>query len=92
MGNVSRRTTLLVTDGRFVGSKVDDAAVHDTRCVPSDDFAILLDHLQPAARAATGSIPRPRTAGSTQIEVLDAHRRAHDVSAGVPGRNRLQHR
>jgi DNA polymerase-3 subunit epsilon len=72
MGNVSRRTTLLVTDGRFVGSKSDVAAVHGTRCVPSDEFAILLDHLQPAARTATGSIPRPRSAVSPQSSPTEA--------------------
>lgn len=29
-----------------------------------DEFAILLDHLQPAARTVTGSIPRPRAEAS----------------------------
>jgi DNA polymerase III subunit epsilon len=40
--------------------------------VSSDEFAVLLDHLQPAARTPTGSIPRPRTAGSTQAVAAEA--------------------
>jgi DNA polymerase-3 subunit epsilon len=72
MGNVSRRTTLLLTDGRFVGSKFDVAAVHGTRCVPSDEFTVLLDHLQPAARTATGSIPRPRAEASPRTAPAEA--------------------
>jgi DNA polymerase-3 subunit epsilon len=40
--------------------------------VPSDEFAILLDHLQPAARTATGSIPRLRSAVSPQSSPAEA--------------------
>jgi DNA polymerase-3 subunit epsilon len=60
MNNVSSRTALLVTDGSFSGGKAADAAALGTRCVHPDEFAILLDHLQPAARKTPVSVPRPR--------------------------------
>ncbi|WP_029429682.1 histone-like nucleoid-structuring protein Lsr2 [Blastococcus sp. URHD0036] len=62
MSNVSSRTALLVTDGSFTGGKAGDADLHGTRCVHPDEFAILLKHLQPAARKATAAVPRPCSA------------------------------
>jgi DNA polymerase-3 subunit epsilon len=64
MNNISSRTALLVTDGSFEGGKADDAAVHGTRCVHPDEFAVLLKHLQPATKKTTAAVPRPRTAAT----------------------------
>jgi DNA polymerase-3 subunit epsilon len=62
MSNVSSRTAMLVTDGSFYGGKADNAELHGTRCVHPDEFAILLNHLQPAAKKTPAAVPRPRTA------------------------------
>jgi len=56
MGNVSRQTTILVTDGSFAGGKAAKAAELGTRRVSPDDFEVLIAHLQPAR--ITGQ-PRP---------------------------------
>lgn len=47
-GNVSGLTALLVTDGSFSGTKLDDAERLGTRTVGPDEYAVLLMHLQPA--------------------------------------------
>ncbi|GLW90426.1 exonuclease domain-containing protein [Actinokineospora globicatena] len=59
MNNVSRRTTLLVTDGGFSGGKAENAKQYGTRRVHPDQFDLLLTHLQPAAarREPTGLEP-----------------------------------
>lgn len=48
MNNVSTKTFLLVTDGTFSGGKAADADRVGCRVVHPDDFATLLQHLQPA--------------------------------------------
>ena len=48
IGNVSRLTTLLVTDGSFAGTKLEDAERAGTRIVSPDEYAVLLSHLQSA--------------------------------------------
>ncbi|SER25024.1 DNA polymerase-3 subunit epsilon [Actinokineospora terrae] len=53
LGSVSRRTALLVTDGGFSGGKAEKAELHGTRRVHPDEFAVLLDHLQPANQPIT---------------------------------------
>lgn len=53
VGSVSSRTAMLVTDGGFDGVKARDAQAAGTRIVHPDVFAILLDHLQPSARASS---------------------------------------
>ncbi|OLR93563.1 Lsr2 family DNA-binding protein [Actinokineospora bangkokensis] len=62
MGNVSRRTALLVTCGDFTGTKAKSAASLGTRCVPPEDFAVLLEHLQPAARPTPAPQRTPKLA------------------------------
>lgn len=57
MGNVSTKTTLLVTDGGFSGGKAADAARVGCRTVHPDDFAILLQHLQPAVPRQRKKVP-----------------------------------
>jgi len=57
MNAVSRKTTLLVTDGTFTGTKAAAAQQLRIRAVHPDLFDILLRHLQPA-------LPRPRSRSS----------------------------
>jgi DNA polymerase-3 subunit epsilon len=71
MSNVSSRTALLVTDGSFDGGKADNAATLGTRLVHPDEFALLLDHLQPAVSKSTIATPSPR-------------RSVDSVAAGAP--------
>lgn len=49
MNNVSRLTSMLVTDGTMDGTKLARAREVGTRIVHPDTFATLLAHLQPAA-------------------------------------------
>jgi len=48
MGNVSKLTSMLVTDGGFSGGKLAKATELSTRVVHPDVFEILLNHVQPA--------------------------------------------
>ncbi len=64
MTNVSSRTAMLITDGSFSGGKAGNAELHGTRSVHPGEFAILLEHLQPAAKKTTAAVPRPRTASA----------------------------
>lgn len=52
LGNVSRRVSLLVSDGTMDGTKAADARALGTRIVHPRDFMVLLDHLQPAMPSA----------------------------------------
>ena len=56
MGNVSKLTTLLVTDGSMDGTKLARAREVGTRQVDPATFELLLRHLQPAHAVTT---PRP---------------------------------
>lgn len=57
MNNVSTKTFLLVTDGTFSGGKAADAARVGCRIVHPDDFATLLQHLQPAVVRERKKVP-----------------------------------
>ena len=59
MGNVSRLTALLVTDGTMDGTKLAKAHEVGTRIIHPDTFETLLTHLQPAL---VTDAPRPSTA------------------------------
>ncbi|MGR0221342.1 exonuclease domain-containing protein [Agromyces sp. ZXT2-6] len=48
MGNVSRFTAMLVTDGSFVGGKLQRALELNTRLVDPTTFEVMLNHVQPA--------------------------------------------
>ncbi len=50
--SVSRKTSMLITDGGFSGNKAAQAAAAGTRLVHPDDFAVLLDHIQPASSSS----------------------------------------
>lgn len=80
LGNVSRRTALLVTDGSYNGNKAQAAAELGTRVVHPDDFRIMLDFIQPwAGSVATAcrtqspatSMPALVTAGSAKSGAND---------------------
>jgi DNA polymerase-3 subunit epsilon len=49
MGNVSKRTALLVTDGTYEGNKAAAAQLLGTRIIHPDQFAVLVNHIQPPA-------------------------------------------
>jgi DNA polymerase-3 subunit epsilon len=51
IGAVSRRVRVLVTDREFVGAKTEEASRLGIRSVHPDQFAIMLDYLQPAVPA-----------------------------------------
>ncbi|WP_165358779.1 3'-5' exonuclease [Haloactinopolyspora alba] len=57
LGNVSTKTTLLVSDGTMDGGKAQKARQLDVRTVHPDEYRVLLDHLQPS-RPKTAE-PRP---------------------------------
>ncbi|WP_460783301.1 exonuclease domain-containing protein [Microbacterium tumbae] len=102
MNNVSRFTSMLVTDGTMAGTKLAKAREVGTRIVHPDTFAILLEHLQPATlaedrpRVATG--PRPAVAsvkpepngespaGGTSPSVVRTWALANGFTVGVRGR------
>jgi DNA polymerase-3 subunit epsilon len=72
MSNVSSRTALLVTDGSFDGGKADNAAVLGTRLAHPDEFAILLDHLQPAVSKSAVAAPVPRLGAASAAAVASS--------------------
>ena len=47
MSSVSGKTTMLVSDGTFSGTKAKEAAARAIRVAHPDTYSILLDHLQP---------------------------------------------
>lgn len=73
VGSVSRRTSMLVTDGSLSGTKAAAAEQLGVRRVHPHEFAILLDHLQPwtptQSKSRSAAAPRPSLAD-------------HDGSAG----------
>lgn len=88
---VARSTAMLVTDGAFAGTKLEAARDLGTRIVHPDEFAILLDHIQPAvARTVTTrkhgrSTPGASTAGASPApsRVEPAVVRAWARTAGI---------
>lgn len=61
-GWVSRRTTLLVTDGTVDGTKAAAARQCGTRLVHPTEFLVMLEYLQPAIPLEVKSQPPMRTA------------------------------
>ncbi len=57
LGNVSAKTTMLVTDGGFSGTKSEAASRVGCRIVHPNDFATLLQHLQPAIPRQLKKVP-----------------------------------
>jgi DNA polymerase-3 subunit epsilon len=89
MGNVSRLTVLLVTDGSYVGIKREKAAECGTRIVEPAVYEHLLKHLQPAMTTAVGPLvpshatPPPKSStGSTPRRVMDTGPEASQPSPG----------
>lgn len=82
MGNVSRLTVLLVTDGSYVGIKREKAAECGTRVVEPAVYEHLLKHLQPSMSAAVSprvplrshAVPAARNvAASTSVREMDTY-------------------
>lgn len=61
IGNISRLSTMLVTDGSFAGGKLAKATEVGTRIVHPNVFDVLLTHLQPTSfqQATVTSTPPP---------------------------------
>ena len=57
LGNMSRLTVMLITDGSFVGTKAEKASEIGTRLVHPDLFEKFLSHLQPALTIPTSDKP-----------------------------------
>lgn len=87
MNNVSRLTSLLVTDGSMDGTKLAKAREVGTRIVHPDTFETLLAHLQPAApveeRPQSGAIPSQPAPTAHQKPAPMAARSVSDASPGV---------
>lgn len=80
VGAVSRRVSMLVTDGGFVGIKAGDAVRLGVRGVHPNQFAIMLDYLQPATEA------RRTEAGGPDAAEIRRWARANGHEVGSRGR------
>ena len=58
LGNLSRLSVMLVTDGSFTGTKAIKAKELGTRIVHPDHFEVMLTHLQPTLVVAPVEAPR----------------------------------
>lgn len=83
MGNVSRLTAMLVTDGTMDGTKLAKAHEVGTRIVHPDTFETLLTHLQPAL---VTDAPRPSRAkhGPTPAKPLGSEGNGFQVPPASP--------
>lgn len=74
MGNVSGRTSMVVTDGSFAGTKLARAHELGTRVVDPELYALLLKHLQPAQSPVPQKSQRamPISAAGTPTAVRSA--------------------
>lgn len=79
-GKVSGATAMLVTDGSFAGGKLADAQRLGTRLVEPEEFAVLLDHVQPAVARTVTATKHGRATPSEPAPVAE---RVAAVRAGV---------
>lgn len=100
LGAVSRRVSMLVTDGGFDGTKAAAARELGTRVVSPEDFALLLKHLQPAlprrhgvaqapsaTEVATASAPDPTSVASVaDPRAIRDWARQNGFEVGIRGR------
>ncbi len=77
MNNVSRLTSMLVTDGSMDGTKLAKAREVGTRIVHPDTFETLLAHLQPAAPVEE----RPQAALASSQPAPTAHMKTASMAA-----------
>lgn len=83
MGNVSRLTAMLITDGTMDGTKLAKATAVGTRIVHPDVFEVLLGHLQPAL--PTDAVRRPPApARPTQSKSPEAPQSGSETAAASP--------
>jgi DNA polymerase-3 subunit epsilon len=57
LGNLSRLSVMLVTDGSFTGTKANKAKELGTRVVHPDHFEVMLTHLQPTLAIFAADAP-----------------------------------
>lgn len=89
--SVTAKTAMLVTDGKFHGRKAQAADALGTRIVSPEDFAILLEHIQPAesAESAIDRSPGEALDGSSDASPALIRAWARDQGIEVPSRGRL---
>jgi DNA polymerase-3 subunit epsilon len=81
IGAVSRRVSMLVTDGGFAGTKAAESLRLGVRSVHPDQFSIMLDYLQP--------MTQPRRTEGTGIDTVEIRRWARANGHEVGSRGRL---
>lgn len=80
---VSKKTSLLITDGSYVGNKANDAAKLGVRVVTPDEFEFMLKYIQPAETNDSG-ITTGKTSSQPGAEGLDpADVRAWAIKNGI---------
>ncbi|WP_061017715.1 Lsr2 family DNA-binding protein [Microbacterium sp. CCH5-D1] len=95
VGSVSGLTTMLVTDGSFVGGKLERARELGTRVVDPETYSLLLKNLQPApVPALPNSVPKATMragTGRSAIAASPSEIRAWGIANGymVGARGRL---
>ena len=87
-GNISRLTTMLVTDGTFAGTKLAKATEVGTRIVHPDVFEILLTHLQPAIVHQIKKQPATRSQALSETPSLEPSATAKPTVAVPPAQVR----
>jgi DNA polymerase-3 subunit epsilon len=88
-GAVSRKTVALVTDGANTGtSKAVAARTHGTRILSPDEFAILVEHVQPPAADAPpqARVPSQDPPSREDPATIRAWARDQGMDVGVRGR------
>lgn len=80
---VSGKTNFLITDGSYVGNKVNDAAAIGVRVVTPDEYELLLKYLQPALIPEESHEP-VKASSQSGAEGLDPSEvRAWAISKGI---------
>ena len=80
VGSVSSQTAMLVTDGRFQGTKAAKAAELSTRVVHPDLFELLLANLQPALMIADPGVSAKPATSKARTAVWSSQRGARGAS------------
>jgi DNA polymerase-3 subunit epsilon len=72
MGNVASTTAMLVTDGTMDGTKLAKARDLQTRIVSPEEYRLLLEFVQPAARRKASTRPQTPAARATESAPVGA--------------------
>lgn len=80
---VSGKTSLLVTDGSYVGNKATDAAALGVRVVTPDEFELMLKYLQPAIESEIKEGPKKLSSQSGSEGLDPAEVRKWALAKGI---------